>query len=159
MKLAYILVIWSLLPIEVAQAEIFKRVDANGHVTYSSEPIKGSKKLQLQPLPTIPPPSRSRDSAESANFPHVDTATQKSRDDTSRQILEDELATEEKLLAEARAKLKEASEKPELMTGKDGKPVLNIAKQDEKLRALQKQLQMHEKNIIALKTELSNRGK
>ena len=38
---------------------------------------------------------------------------------------------------------------------KDGKVFRNVAKQDEKMNALQGQVQMHEKNISALKIELS----
>jgi hypothetical protein len=34
-----------------------------------------------------------------------------------------------------------------------------VAKQEEKMSALLKQVQIHEKNISALKTELSNRNK
>src|SRR4030095_4766446 len=37
-----------------------------------------------------------------AGFPKIDSATQKGRDDVRRKVLGDELATEEKLLAEAR---------------------------------------------------------
>ncbi len=80
-----------------AQAEIYKRVDADGHVTYSSAPIKGAKKLHLEPLPTMaaqPVPPKGQNN--SSDFPKVDNATQSRRDDTRRKILEDELATEAK---------------------------------------------------------------
>ncbi|MFA5826050.1 MAG: DUF4124 domain-containing protein [Gallionellaceae bacterium] len=160
MKLRYILVLWCLCYIGWAQAEIYKRIDAEGHVTYSSTPLKGAKKLHLEPLSTMPPPPpRARNSEDSSDFPRVDSATQKSRDNSSRQILEDELATEEKALAEARKNLQKGSESPETYTGDDGKVYTNVAKQEEKMNALQKQVQVHEKNIGALKTELSNRNK
>ncbi len=160
MKLRYILVLWSLCYIGWAQAEIYKRIDADGHVTYSSTPLKGAKKLHLEPLSTMPPPApRARSNEDSSDFPRVDSATQKGRDNSSRQILEDELATEEKALAEARKNLQKGSESPETYSDKDGKVYPNTAKQDEKMNTLQKQVQMHEKNISALKTELSNRNK
>ncbi|KAF0205566.1 MAG: hypothetical protein FD173_907 [Gallionellaceae bacterium] len=160
MKLRYILVLWSLCHIGWAQAEIYKRIDADGHVTYSSTPLKGAKKLHLEPLSTMPPPPpRARSNEDSSDFPRVDSATQKGRDNSSRQILEDELATEEKALAEARKNLQKGSESPENYTDKDGKIYVNLAKQEEKMNALQKQVQVHEKNISALKTELSNRNK
>jgi hypothetical protein len=41
------------------------------------------------------------------NFPRVDRETQRSRDDSRRKILEDELATEEKGLLDAKSKLTE----------------------------------------------------
>jgi len=157
MKLFYFLVIWALLPVEPAQADIYKRVDADGHVTYSSTPLKGGKKLHLTPLPTVPPHVPVKDA--SADFPRVDTATQKGRDNTRRQILQDELATEEKALAEARSNLQAGAENPEIYTDKDGKVYRNVAKQEEKMNALQEQVQMHEKNIAALNTELSKSNK
>ena len=153
MKLRYFLVIGSLLHIGWAQADIYKRVDADGHVTYSSKPLKGGKKLHLAPLPTVSPHATNKDSA--ADFPRVDTATQKGRDNTRKQILQDELATEEKSLSEARTNLQSGAENPENYTDKDGKIYRNVSKQEEKMNALQEQIQMHEKNINALKIELS----
>ncbi len=153
MKLSYFLVLWSLCYSSWAQAEIYKRVDADGHVTYSSTPLKGGKKLHLAPLPTVPPRVAAKDN--SAGFPQVDSATQKGRDNTRKQILQDELATEEKALADAHNKLQTGAENPETYTDQDGKVFRNVAKQDEKMNALQGQVQMHEKNISALKIELS----
>ncbi|MEI7841549.1 MAG: DUF4124 domain-containing protein [Gallionellaceae bacterium] len=159
MKLRNLLLLCGLCQIAWVQAEIYKRIDSNGHVTYSSDPIKGSKKLQLAPLPTMPPPPRSREQESAADFPRVDSVTQKGRDNTSRQILEDELASEEKALAEARTSLQAGIDSPETTTGKDGKVYLNKIKQEEKISALQKQMITHEKNITLLKKELSNRSK
>ncbi len=136
-----------------AQAEIYKRVDADGHVTYSSTPIKGAKKMQLEPLPTMVPPKARNNSSE---FPRVDGETQTRRDDTRRKILEDELATEEKALDEARAKLKEAEDTPEVYKTTNGQTMRNVAKYEEKVNAAQDDVTAHENNIQALKTELSN---
>jgi Domain of unknown function (DUF4124) len=137
----------------LAHAEIYKAVDADGHVTYSSTPIKGGKKIILEPLPTMMPPAHVRNSPE--GFPKVDSATQKGRDDMRRKILQDELSTEEKLLVEARQNLKEGEAEPEVFHGKDGKTYRNVTKYDEKLKTLKDQVDLHGKNIDALKTELS----
>jgi hypothetical protein len=134
----------------LAQAEIYKAVDADGHVTYSSTPIKGGKKLNLEPLPTMKPMAPA-----SASFPKVDGETQRGRDDTRRKILQDELDTEQKLLEVARQNLNEAESNPEVFTGQDGKTYRNVAKYDEKVKPLQEQVDLHKKNIEALKTELS----
>lgn len=131
-----------------AYAEIYKSVDAEGHVTYSSMPSKGAKKLGLDKLgPTSSTPhehsshtSRTQDSASPSDFPKVDSSTQKNRDSTRRKILSDELATEEKMLSEARANLKQGD--TSLSGGK--------------LHELQVEVTLHEKNVSALKTELSN---
>jgi len=103
----------SLCPL-LAHAEIYKAVDADGHVTYSSTPIKGGKKITLEPLPTMVPPARAHSAASPEGFPRVDGATQKGRDDTRRKILQDELSTEEQLLEEARRNLKEGEDTPEV---------------------------------------------
>lgn len=139
-----------------AQAEIYKRVDEDGHVTYSSTPIKGGKKLHLEPLPTMAPPASRANKSSSEDFPRVNSETQTRRDDTRRKILEDELATEQQLLQEARAKLKEGQDNPEVYKNASGQTFRNVAKYEEKVNALQEEVSAHEKNVEALKTELSN---
>ena len=151
MKLGYLIAAISLCPM-LAHAEIYKAVDADGHVTYSSAPIKGGKKIILEPLPTMVPPART---ASPEGFPRVDGATQKGRDDTRRKILLDELGTEEKLFEEARQNLKEGEDNPEVYRGQDGKTYRNVAKYEEKVKTLKDQVELHSKNIEALKTELS----
>ena len=112
--------------VSTAHAEIYKHVDAQGRVTYSNVPIKGATKLNLEPLATAPGPRAKTSTPTPANFPRVDSDTQKKRDDTRRKILEEELAAEEKLLTDA-AKGKSKEE-----------------------------IELHEKNVSALKKELSN---
>jgi hypothetical protein len=138
-----------------ANADIYKRVDDEGHVTYSSKPIKGGKKLHLEPLPTMAPPPMNSSKA-SEDFPRVNSETQERRDDTRRKILEDELATEQKALEDARLKLKEGIENPEVYKDADGKTYRNVPKYEEKVSALQEEVSAHEKNVKALQTELSN---
>lgn len=154
MKLRYLLAVLCACPVLV-QAEIYKSVDADGHVTYSSTPIKGGKKIILEPLSTMEPPARSRSAATPEDFPRVDGATQRNRDDARRRILEDELATEQKLLAEARQKLQVAEDTPEVYRGKDGKTYRAVARYEENVKTAQEEVSLHEKNVEALKTELS----
>ncbi|MBI5006669.1 MAG: DUF4124 domain-containing protein [Nitrosomonadales bacterium] len=137
-----------------AHAEIYKRVDEDGHVTYSSTPIKGGKKLHLEPLPTMAPPPKQNKAAE--GFPRVNSDTQNRRDDTRRRILEDELATEQKALEEARVKLQEAKDNPETFKGPNGQTFRNVAKYEENVNAAQEEVTAHEKNVEALQTELAN---
>ena len=161
MKLGYLIAVLYVCPI-LAQAEIYKAVDENGHVTYSSTPIKGGKKLILEPLPTMMPQKIP------ADFPNVDSGTQRARDDTRRKILQDELNAEEKLFDEATQALNEGEATPEVSRqtivvgkNKDGAPITetvthrNMAKYDEKIKPLQEQVDLHKQNIEALKTELS----
>lgn len=149
MKLQYLFVMICACPL-LARADIYKSVDENGHVTYSSTPIKGSKKIILEPLPTMAPPAKARTPDD---FPKVDGAKQKERDEMRRKILQDELDAEEKLLEQAKQNLNDAS--PEVFRGANGKIHRNVARYEEKIKALNEQVELHQKNIEALQTELS----
>ena len=130
----YACMLLCLLPL-AAQADIYKAVDADGHVTYSSTPIKGGKRLNL-----LPPEERSREKVRDTpqDFPKVSGETQKVRDDSRRKILEDELKTEEGLLGKAKQDLK------------TGNP-----KNQENLDSLNRQVELHQGNVDALKAEIS----
>jgi Domain of unknown function (DUF4124) len=155
MKLSHLFVLFLCLSYsKLALAEIYKRVDAQGHVTYSSEPIKGSKKIELKPLPTMPGSRSSRHTPE--DFPRVDSQTQKNRDATRKIILEDELATEEKLLVGARENLKELESNPPPLVDAAGVPFRNTGQHAEKLKTAQDAVTLHENNIKALRTEIAN---
>jgi hypothetical protein len=154
MKLRYLPAVLCICAATV-QAEIYKSVDENGHVTYSSTPIKGGKKIILEPLPTMVPPARPRSATSPDGFPRVDGETQRNRDDTRYMILQNELSAEEKLLEEARLNLQEGQEKPEVFKGQDGKTYRNVEKYEEKIKTLSAQVELHQRNIEALKTELS----
>jgi hypothetical protein len=84
-----------------------------------------------------------------SGFPKVDSATQKGRDDMRRKVLSEELATEEKLLVEARTAYA------------DGAPAAlpdertNVEKYRERIAKLRQAVGVHEKNIEALKKELA----
>lgn len=151
MKLGYLFAVLCVCPMLV-HAEIYKAVDENGHVTYSSTPLKGGKKLILEPLPTMMPPANVR---APEDFPKVDNETQRGRDDTRRKILQDELNAEQKLLNEATQSLKDGESDPEVFKGGDGRTYRNVAKYDEKIKILQEQVDLHKSNVEALKTELS----
>jgi hypothetical protein len=159
MIVRYLFILLCTTQIFCAQAEIYKYTDPDGHVTYSSTPIKGAKKLDLGPLTATPAPaagSRSSEEGARVTFPRIDSETQKNRDETRRKILEDELASEAKLLAEARQNLKDGQDNPEVFRGQDGKIYRNVAKYNEKVSQLESEVALHEKNIDALRTELAN---
>jgi hypothetical protein len=83
-------------------------------------------------------------------FPKVDAETQKGRDDMRRKVLTDELAAEEKLLSEART------------TYASGAPIplpeeqASAGRYRERIARLRQSVQLHERNIEALKKELGN---
>jgi len=84
-----------------------------------------------------------------AGFPRVDPETQKGRDGVRRKVLSDELAAEEKLLAETR------------MAYADGAPVplpeerSDAEKYRTRIARLRQSMSVHEKNIEALRKELA----
>ena len=69
-----------------ADADIYKQVDADGHITYSNVPIKGAIKLNLDPIGSGPEKSGRSKTATPANFPRVDSETQNQRDEKRKQI-------------------------------------------------------------------------
>src|SRR5439155_24939972 len=85
-----------------------------------------------------------------AGFPKVDAETQKGRDDMRRKVLADELAAEEKLLAESRTLFANGAPIPL------PEETANAGKYRERIARLRQSVQLHERNIEALKKELSN---
>jgi hypothetical protein len=129
-----------------AQAEIYKFVDENGRVTYTNIPKKGATKVDVGGGS----PAGNRANAGPSTFPKVDSQTQKKRDDMRKQILDEELATEQKALADAQKALKdgEATRLPD--------EAKNPQKYQERVQKLRDNVALHEKNIAALKKELAD---
>lgn len=83
-----------------------------------------------------------------ANFPRVDADTQKARDDLRKKVLTDELATEEKLLADARTEYGNGAPAPLPEEKADAE------RYRQRIEHLRQSVQLHERNIDALKKEL-----
>ena len=141
----------------VAQGSVCKYVDADGNIVFSNlPPDKGMRKISC--LSGEEPPRRSGSPAGTSvkstptpgDFPRVDPGTQKGRDDVRRKVLGDELATEEQLLAEAR------------VAYANGAPVplpeeqANAERYRERISRYRQAVQLHERNIDALKKELGS---
>ncbi len=138
-----------------AQAEIYKYVDENGNVTFTDVYRRGAKRLDLPGAPqALPqgsgtPKKRASYNPSPANFPRIDAATQKKRDDIRRQVLEDEITTERKNADEARRQiaLGERLQPGERATDST---YLN------RVKRLRDDLALHEQNITAIQRELAN---
>ena len=143
-KLRIALLFATALMLTSASAEIYKYVDESGRVTYTNIPKKGSKKLDLDPLSA----AKTRNNAGPENFPKVDNQTQKKRDELRKQILRDELVTEEKSLADAQKALKDGAA---IRLGDEAR---NYQKYLDRVAKLKENVSLHEKNIVALKREL-----
>ena len=129
-----------------AYAEIYKQVDENGRVTYSNQPMKGAKKVDLPEISTVP--GQKSQTASPATFPKVDGKTQKDRDDVRKRILEDELKAEEKSLAEAQAALTEGE------ATRNGNE-RNYQKYLDRVQGLRETVSQHQKNVDAIRRELA----
>ncbi len=133
---------------QFAHAEIYKFVDENGLVTYTNMPRPGSKPQMVIPDINRPEavPADSGKKAKSSgriptpsSFPRVDTGTQSKRDDMRRQLLVEEMRSEERNLAASRSEL-----------------VVNGRRPGADINKLAEAVRMHEKNIEMLKKELSH---
>ena len=134
--------------IGTSQAEIYKFVDDNGFVTYTNIPRPGAKPEIVIPdeaskekaKASVSSKKRSGTSSSTpAYFPRIDTGTQRKRDDMRRQLLEEELGSEQRNLSAAKSALAQGSRQP----GSD-------------LNKLLDSVRRHEKNIEMLNKELSH---
>ncbi len=95
-------------------------------------------------------PGGARSTPAPANFPKVDAETQRTRDSMRRKVLGDELASEEKLLAEARVLYANGAPTPL------PEEQANAAKYQERIARLRQAVLLHERNVEALRKELGN---
>lgn len=135
-----------------AFAEIYKHVDEEGRITYSNTPMKGAKKLYLDPSP---PQLKPRVAAPDS-FPRVAHKVQQQRDLKRREILAEELAAEEKLLSDASLALKQGEANPKISKTSPTQSGGQVINHEEQVKRLREQVLLHENNIVALKRELLN---
>ena len=105
--------------------------------------------VQQQRVTVVPSTKPGSKSASPQNFPKESTSDRLAAKDKQRQTLERELSQEETLLGDARRKLAEQ----EAVRGGDEK---NYAKVLERLQPYKDAIEVHNKNIEALKRELAN---
>jgi hypothetical protein len=133
--------------------EIYKCVDAAGRPLYTSDKKDtAGKKCELvsREVNVVATPPAPKPSAKSpASFPKESAEARSSARERQRDILEKELATEQGLLAEAKKKL---AEQESQRSGEEK----NYAKVLERLQPFRDDVEVHEKNVQALRRELSN---
>jgi hypothetical protein len=138
-----------------ARGDTFKCIDANGRATYTNmkEETKGKNcsvvMREISVVPAVPPARSAAANPSPAGFPKVDPATQKNRDGARRRILEEELSGEEKALVQAKTEL---TEQESVRTGGEK----NYQRVLDRLQKYKDEVELHEKNVEALKKELSN---
>lgn len=155
MRIVSFLLLPTLLLATPALAEIYKYIDENGQVTFTDVYRKGAKKIELPGAPSAAPagrsdaPRRASYAPSPADFPRIDPATQKRRDDIRRQVLEDEIAGERRNADEARRQLALGERLQPGERATDATYLNRVGK----LRAT---VQQHEQNIAAIQRELAN---
>jgi hypothetical protein len=134
----------------VAYAEMWKCVDTDGNTRYTNVKgdARGCKGLNLEPINTAPAPSRGPQQRP-ANFPSVDSDTQRQRDASRRKILEQELGQEQQQLDAAK---KQLAEQKELRLGNEK----NYARVEERLKPFEDKVKLHESNVESLTKEIAN---
>jgi hypothetical protein len=137
------------------RGEIYECIEPNGNKLFTSDPkeakAKGCKPMNLPPPNTVSgpakPPGKST-TPSPQDFPKVDKDTQKQRDSDRRKLLEQELASEEKLLAQAK---KELAEQESIRLGSE----FNYQRVLNRLEPYKKKVALHENNVANLKRELA----
>jgi hypothetical protein len=138
-----------------ADATICKYVDAEGATHYTNvPPDKGWRKISCDVADDSPRPRSSAGSGAAkastpSGFPRVDSDTQKSRDELRRKVLSDELASEEQLLGEARSAYGNGAPQPLPDEQSDAE------KYRQRIAKLRQAVQLHERNIEALRKEIA----
>jgi hypothetical protein len=142
-----------------AQTEIFVCTDSDGRKVYQNVGnTKGCRRLDIQPLTSVPTPRLPTPAAAPrpaappvtpANFPRIAADTQRVRDGERRRILEDELRAEEDRLARLRGEFNAGQ--PE----RQGDEVRNFVRYQERVTRMQEDIQRSENNIAALRRELA----
>jgi hypothetical protein len=141
-----------------AQTVVYKCVDDSGRVEFTDTSKRGCKALDLPGYVATAParkPAATRQggpalpAASPANFPRVDSAQQRARDDDRREILNDELRNEEKKLADL--KLAFNNGEPERVGGEK-----NYAKYQARVAQMREDIGRSERNIEALRREIGN---
>jgi hypothetical protein len=145
-----------------AQNEVFLCVDDSGKKEYKNTgATKGCRKIDLPSLSMVPAPplpkrpvvvqqtAAAKPASAPADFPRVDSGTQKARDTDRRQILLEEMKSEEEKLANLRKEFNNGE--PERRGDER-----NYAKYQERVALMKDDIGRGEKNIEALKREIGN---
>ena len=136
-----------------AQADIYKCVDDRGRPLYTSEKRdtvgKKCETVARSEANVAPAPAAKPGAKSPAGFPKESASDRVASKAKQVETIQKELNQEESMLADARKKL---AEQEATRSGNES----NYAKVLERLRPFQDTVEVHEKNVEALKRELTN---
>jgi hypothetical protein len=135
--------------------EIYKCYDENGRPLYTSDKrdTRGKKcelvSREVNVVPSQPARKAAPRESPGERFPRESSSDRQSAKERQRQILEKELATEQQLLSKAQ---KDLADQEAIRTGDER----NYARVLERLQPYRDSVETHQKNIEALRRELTN---
>lgn len=141
-----------------AQSGVYLCIDKNGKKEYKNTgETRGCKKIDLPdittfaaPAPKAPAAAPSRKStAAPSDFPKVDSNVQKERDNDRKQILQNELKTEQQKLENLQKEYKNGQ--PDRLGSER-----NYAKYQERVKLMEEAIHRSQRNIEALNREIGN---
>ena len=135
-------------PVRLSGSDMYKCTAKSGNMSYFNVPDGAAEGA---PAARPSPAARPATSPSPASFPKIEAGTQKSRDELRRKVLQDELASEEKLLAEAKRAWADGTPPP--LPDEKG----DAQKYADRIARLRQAVQLHERNVDALKRELGTR--
>ena len=132
-----------------ANGGVFKCVDRDGNITYGNAmaDVKGCKRIETEAVNTVPFPKPAAPAARASTTARSDGGAQRGRDADRRKILQEELAAEEKKLAELKKEYN--SGEPERQGGER-----NFARYQERTEKLKADVTRSESNIESLRREI-----
>ncbi len=129
----------------------YRCTTSSGAAAYFNVPEANDERPAPRPSNTrnqVPAPAPVTSQPSPQGLPRVDTATQKGRDELRRKVLQDELATEEKLLLESRGAFANGAPPASADEQKDPQ------RYADRIAKLRQAVQLHERNVDALRREL-----
>jgi hypothetical protein len=132
--------------------QIYKCIDSSGRPLYTSEKsdMAGKKCELISKEVNVVPAQKPGTSRETpSGYPRETPAQRSAAKEKQQETLQQELAKEQELLAEAKKAL---AEQEAVRSGDER----NYARVLERLRPYQESVELHEKNIAALQRELAN---
>lgn len=159
---------------QFALAEIYKRVDGEGRITYSNVKTADSVRLKIG---NDDAPAKSKKSHSTAvksstsnvnngagistnshDYSKISTQAQSSRDQTRKMILTSELQSEKSALNQAEQAYQEAEINPEVYRKRNADGSIstfrNVPKYQAKMEKLKSEVESHQRNIQLLEKEL-----
>ena len=144
-------------PAHAQVTEIYKCLDPGGRPLYTSDrrDTAGkkcdlvSREINVVPAQQIPLQRPSASTSRSGSFPRESASDRANAKERQREILEKELATEQQLLGKAQQDL---TEQESVRSGDER----NYARVLERLQPYKDSIEVHQKNVEALRRELGN---